>query len=47
MCVQVALDEDGKTPLAVCLECKTNDWQETAQLLREAYKEQVSLLRLK
>ena len=36
--VKAALDNDGKSPLAVCLECKMNDWQTTAQLLREAYR---------
>ena len=36
--VKAALDNDGKSPLAVCLEFKMNDWQKTAELLREAYK---------
>ena len=36
--VKTALDSDGKSPLAVCLECRMNDWDETARLLREAYK---------
>ncbi len=39
--VKMALDEDGKSPLAVCLECKMNDWRETEQVLREAYKRPV------
>lgn len=36
--VKAALDYDGKSPLAVCLEFKMNEWQKTAQLLREAYE---------
>ena len=39
--VQAALDVDGKSPLAVCLECRMNDWEGTTQLLREAYKNPV------
>lgn len=39
--VKAALDNDGKSPLAVCLECKMNDWAETAQILRDAYKNSV------
>lgn len=35
--VKTALDNEGKSPLAVCLEFKMNDWQNTAQVLREAY----------
>ena len=36
--VKAALDNEGKSPLAVCLEFRMNDWQRSAQLLREAYK---------
>ena len=36
--VKAALDSEGKSPLAVCLEFKMNDWQRSAQLLRKAYK---------
>eukprot|EP00731_Ephydatia_muelleri_P031926 Em0023g433a len=35
--VKTALDNEGKSPLAVCLEFKMNDWQGVAQVLREAY----------
>ena len=42
--LKAALDNDGKSPLAVCLECKMNEWGETAQLLREAYKNIVSVM---
>ena len=31
------------SPLAVCLEYKTNNWETTAALLRRAYEEQVYL----
>ena len=41
--VKAALDNDGKSPLAVCLEYRMNKWEKTAQLLRESYK--VSKLR--
>ena len=36
--VKAALDNDGKSPLAVCLEFRMNEWQSSAQLLRDAYK---------
>ena len=36
--VKAALDNDGKSPLAVCLEFRMNEWEKTAQLLRDAYK---------
>ena len=36
--VKAALDNEGKSPLAVCLEFKMNDWQGSAELLKEAYK---------
>lgn len=39
--LKAALDDDGKSPLAVCLECKMNDWEEVAHLLRESYKNNV------
>ena len=42
--VKAALDNEGKSPLAVCLEFKMNDWQGTAELLREVYKVRVGLL---
>lgn len=35
--VKAALDNEGKSPLAVCLDCKMNDWTKTAQILRDAY----------
>ena len=35
--IQAALDNDGKSPLAVCLDNRMNDWEKTAQLLRDAY----------
>ena len=35
--VKAALDSDGKSPLAVCLDNKMNDWTKTADILREAY----------
>lgn len=40
--VKAALDNDGKSPLAVCLDCKTNNWTKTAQILRDAYSSIVS-----
>ena len=40
--MQTAIDNEGKSPLAVCLECRMNDWSGTAKLLREAYKTMVS-----
>ena len=39
---QTAIDNEGKSPLAVCLECRMNDWSGTAKLLREAYRTAVS-----
>ena len=36
--VKAALDNEGKSPLALCLEFKMNDWQGSAELLKEAYK---------
>lgn len=36
--VKAALDSDGKSPLAVCIEFRMNEWQKAAQLLRDAYK---------
>lgn len=41
--LKAALDNDGKSPLAVCLECKMNDWEGTSQLLRDAYKSNVRI----
>ena len=38
---QGALDHKGRSPLAICLECKENDWKKTEQLLREHLQEQV------
>lgn len=40
--VKAALDDDGKSPLAVCLDCKSNDWKKTAQIFRDAYSSTVS-----
>lgn len=40
--IKAALDNDGKSALAMCLESKSNDWNATAQLLRDAYKSPVS-----
>ena len=42
--VKAALDDDGKSPLAVCLDNKMNDWAKTAQLLRDAYNTPVSII---
>ena len=39
---QTAIDIEGKSPLAVCLECRENKWSQTAKLLREAYAKTVS-----
>ena len=36
--MKAALDNEGKSPLALCLEFKMNDWQGSAELLKEAYK---------
>ncbi len=36
--VKAALDSEGKSPLALCLEFKMNDWQRSAEILKEAYK---------
>ncbi len=36
-----ALDSDGRSPLAVCLESKENDWKNTENMLRQAHREQV------
>jgi Krev interaction trapped protein 1 len=36
--VQTAIDCEGKSPLAVCLECRQKEWSETRRLLQEAYK---------
>ena len=36
--VKAALDNEGKSPLAVCLEFRMNEWQSSAQLLRKSYK---------
>jgi ankyrin repeat protein len=41
--VKAALDNDGKSPLAVCLDSKSNDWKKTAEILRDAYNSTVSL----
>ena len=41
---QTAIDIEGKSPLAVCLECRENKWSQTAKLLREAYAKTVSYL---
>lgn len=40
--VKAALDNDGKSPLAVCLDSKMNDWAKTAEILRDAYNNPVS-----
>lgn len=42
--VKAALDNDGKSPLAACLDCKTNNWTKTAQILRDAYSSTVSVV---
>ena len=42
--VKAALDDEGKSPLAVCLDCKSNNWKKTAQILRDAYSSTVSVL---
>ena len=42
--VRAALDNDGKSPLAVCLDCKMNDWSKTAQILRDAYSNTVNIV---
>lgn len=36
--VKAALDNEGKSPLALCLEFKMNDWQKSAEILKKAYK---------
>ncbi len=40
-----SLDNDGKTPLDVCLESKSNYWKATSELLEEAYQECVSYIK--
>ena len=40
--VKAALDNEGKSPLAVCLDGKMNDWAKTAEMLRDAYNHPVS-----
>lgn len=40
--VKAALDNDGKSPLAVCLDSKMNDWTKTARILKDAYSNSVS-----
>ena len=42
--VKAALDNEGKSPLAVCLDSKMNDWEKTAEILRDAYNHPVSQL---
>ena len=39
--VKAALDNDGKSPLAVCLDSKMNDWTKAARVLRDAYNSPV------
>ena len=39
---QTAIDSEGKSALAVCLECREHKWSQTAKLLREAYAKTVS-----
>lgn len=39
--VKAALNGDGKSPLAVCIDYKMNDWKKTAQILRDAYSKPV------
>lgn len=36
---QAALDKKGVSPLAVCLDYKSQNWEVTADLLRAAYEE--------